>query len=286
MRVARDRAGVALGQRARPGPQRAAGAGRDRDRGRPAPRPGRDASALSVVPTVVRSGDAFNVVPADGELIFDMRADSQRGVRGRARGASRASSTASRSRPRWSACGRGWTRARPPRGLLERAGARLGRPIVGVSRGGASDASHFAASIPLTVDGLGPRGGGAHTPGGVRARAIAAASAPRWRWRWRPRCWRTRILSRAFRSPALGTCDPYARERLDTAASRPPSPPGPDPARGPDVLGGIVAMMWLVEAINTLDSNRARQATGSTPATSTTSGRSSPRRSCTSASST
>jgi glutamate carboxypeptidase len=33
------------------------------------------------------------------------------------------------------------------------------------SRGGASDASHFATAIPLTVDGLGPRGGGAHTPG-------------------------------------------------------------------------------------------------------------------------
>jgi glutamate carboxypeptidase len=50
------------------------------------------------------------------------------------------------------------------RELLERAGARLGRPIVAQSRGGASDASHFASSIPLTVDGLGPRGGGAHTP--------------------------------------------------------------------------------------------------------------------------
>ena len=32
------------------------------------------------------------------------------------------------------------------------------------SRGGASDASHFAGVIPLSVDGLGPRGGGAHTP--------------------------------------------------------------------------------------------------------------------------
>ena len=51
------------------------------------------------------------------------------------------------------------------RELLERASARLGRPIVGVSRGGASDASHFAPSIPLTVDGLGPRGGAAHNPG-------------------------------------------------------------------------------------------------------------------------
>jgi glutamate carboxypeptidase len=49
-------------------------------------------------------------------------------------------------------------------GLLEMASASLGRPIVGVSRGGASDASHLALQIPLTVDGLGPRGGGAHTP--------------------------------------------------------------------------------------------------------------------------
>jgi glutamate carboxypeptidase len=49
-------------------------------------------------------------------------------------------------------------------GLLERAAARLGRPLVGAERGGASDASHMAATVPLTIDGLGPRGGGAHTP--------------------------------------------------------------------------------------------------------------------------
>ena len=36
---------------------------------------------------------------------------------------------------------------------------------MGVRRGGASDASHLAAGIPLTVDGLGPRGGKAHNPG-------------------------------------------------------------------------------------------------------------------------
>jgi glutamate carboxypeptidase len=48
--------------------------------------------------------------------------------------------------------------------LLRDASARLGREIAGVPRGGASDASHFAETIALTVDGLGPRGGGAHTP--------------------------------------------------------------------------------------------------------------------------
>ena len=45
------------------------------------------------------------------------------------------------------------------------ASARLGRAVIGVGRGGASDASHLATTVPLTVDGLGPRGGGAHTPG-------------------------------------------------------------------------------------------------------------------------
>ena len=59
----------------------------------------------------------------------------------------------------------GWTRAGRPRGLLE-AGEPSWRDddVIGAARGGASDASHFAPAIPLTVDGLGPRGGGAHTP--------------------------------------------------------------------------------------------------------------------------
>ena len=44
------------------------------------------------------------------------------------------------------------------------------------ARGGASDASHFAASIPVTVDGLGPRGGLAHNPGEF---VLEAALLPR-----------------------------------------------------------------------------------------------------------
>ena len=51
-------------------------------------------------------------------------------------------------------------------------------------RGGASDASHFAAAIPVTVDGLGPRGGAAHNPDEyiveeslATARAVALALA-------------------------------------------------------------------------------------------------------------
>jgi glutamate carboxypeptidase len=48
--------------------------------------------------------------------------------------------------------------------VLERASAALGRPVTGVPRGGASDASHIATVVPVTIDGLGPRGGKAHNP--------------------------------------------------------------------------------------------------------------------------
>ena len=49
--------------------------------------------------------------------------------------------------------------------VLGRAANALGRPLHGRARGGASDAAHFAATIPVTIDGLGPRGGAAHNPG-------------------------------------------------------------------------------------------------------------------------
>ena len=48
---------------------------------------------------------------------------------------------------------------------LERAAARLSRPIVAVARGGASDASNVAPHVPLAIDGLGPVGALAHNPG-------------------------------------------------------------------------------------------------------------------------
>ncbi len=122
------------------------------------------AERLSVVPTVLRSGDAFNVVPAEGELIFDMRAETagafaavERAVPDELAGVG----LEARMERVWP----GMDARESTRALLEDASARLGRPVAGVSRGGASDASHFAGSIPLTVDGLGPRGGGAHTPG-------------------------------------------------------------------------------------------------------------------------
>jgi glutamate carboxypeptidase len=118
---------------------------------------------LSVVPTVIRSGEAFNVVPASGELIFDLRADGlgafEPVIAAVPDELDGVELTASIGR-RWP----GMNSRAATAGVLERASARLGRRIVGFKRGGASDASHFATSIPITVDGLGPRGGGAHTP--------------------------------------------------------------------------------------------------------------------------
>jgi glutamate carboxypeptidase len=118
---------------------------------------------LSVVPTLVRSGVAFNVVPAAGELICDLRAralDAFEQVIAAVPPEVDGVAFDARLERKWPGMDSGGVTDR----LLEGASARLGRPILGCSRGGASDASHFAATIPLTVDGLGPRGGGAHTP--------------------------------------------------------------------------------------------------------------------------
>jgi glutamate carboxypeptidase len=118
---------------------------------------------LSVVPTIVRSGKAFNVVPAEGELILDLRAD-RAGAFDEVLEAIPASLDGVTVEARLERVWPGMDSRAATADLLERASARLGRRIVGVARGGASDASHFAPSVPLTVDGLGPRGGGAHTP--------------------------------------------------------------------------------------------------------------------------
>ena len=117
---------------------------------------------LSVVPTIMRSGDAFNVVPAAGELIFDTRADRAEAFEPLL-AAVPAEIDGVAVRAEMQRVWPGMDAREATRGLLGAASELVGRPIVGVARGGASDASHFAARIPLTVDGLGPRGGGAHT---------------------------------------------------------------------------------------------------------------------------
>jgi glutamate carboxypeptidase len=119
---------------------------------------------LSVVPTVMRSGDAFNVVPATGELIFDLRSrrlEAFDGVMGAIAPELDEVTLQARMERKWPAM----DSERATAQLLVQASQLAGRPVIGMARGGASDASHFADTIALTVDGLGPRGGGAHTPG-------------------------------------------------------------------------------------------------------------------------
>jgi glutamate carboxypeptidase len=118
---------------------------------------------LTAVPTIVRSGDAINVVPGQGQLVADVRADRldafQRVLERVPREAGGAAIEAQVARE-WP----GMDARKPAAPLLARAGELLGRPVTPAARGGASDASHFAATIPFTVDGLGPLGGAAHNP--------------------------------------------------------------------------------------------------------------------------
>lgn len=117
--------------------------------------------SLTAVPTILRSGHAFNVVPATGELFCDLRSDRTGAfddVRDLVPASVGGAELRSEFARRWPAMDA--REATAP--LLEAASQRLGRSIVGAGRGGASDASHFAPAIPFTVDGLGPRGGAAH----------------------------------------------------------------------------------------------------------------------------
>ena len=121
------------------------------------------ADRLTAVPTIFRSGEAFNVVPPAG------RADLRRARRppGRVHAGDRVAAGGDRRGEAGGDARSGLARdghalgRRAPAGEGERG---AGAPIVASERGGASDASHMAAAIGLTVDGLGPRGGGAHTP--------------------------------------------------------------------------------------------------------------------------
>jgi glutamate carboxypeptidase len=118
---------------------------------------------LTAVPTVLHAGDAFNVVPGSGELVSDLRADRLDAFAAVLAavpdelGGARLEARLVREWP-------GMDARETTVALIDSASEALGRPIVGAGRGGASDASHFAAHIPLTVDGLGPLGGGAHAP--------------------------------------------------------------------------------------------------------------------------
>lgn len=121
------------------------------------------AQQLSVVPSRLQSGGAINVVPASGELMIDMRARSSAAFAQVIDALPRSSHDAS-IEPELIRSWPGMDSREATAGVLARAGELLGRPIVGAARGGASDASHLAGVVAVTIDGLGPRGGHAHAP--------------------------------------------------------------------------------------------------------------------------
>ena len=131
------------------------------------------ADHLTAVPTVLHAGEAFNVVPDHAELVCDVRADRSeafdRVLGAVPAGVGEATLAAELIRV--------WPGMDSEGGHRAAARRRRGAPRApgrGGARGGASDASHFAASIPLTVDGLGPRGGGAHAVARARPGALGA----------------------------------------------------------------------------------------------------------------
>jgi glutamate carboxypeptidase len=145
---------------------------------------------LTAIPTIINAGEAFNVVPAHGELVCDLRADRLAAFEPVLRAIPEQVGGA-RLEPHLLRAWPGMDTREATRDLLAAASERLGRAVLGAERGGASDASHMAAHVPLTVDGLGPRGGGAHSPGewvsaeSLRTRAevamavVSALLAPR-----------------------------------------------------------------------------------------------------------
>ncbi len=119
---------------------------------------------LTAVPTILNAGDAFNVVPGSGELYCDLRADDK-GAFDEVMASVPEEVEGVRLETKLLRVWPGMDAREPDAPVLAAAALHLGRPVHGHARGGASDASHFAPVIGVTIDGLGPRGGAAHNPG-------------------------------------------------------------------------------------------------------------------------
>ena len=148
------------------------------------------ASGTTVAATVAQSGTRTNVIPEDGTLLADARVWSE-GEADRVTLAIRGYAPAD---PRVEVSVEG-SFDRPPLeptpaslALYERArrlSEEMGFPLESVRVGGASDGNFTAAAGVPTLDGLGPRGGGAHARGEfvslsdlpVRAALLAALVA-------------------------------------------------------------------------------------------------------------
>ena len=209
---------------------------------------------LSAVPTIMNAGEAFNVVPPGGELFCDVRADRFDAFAPVIEsmptevGGARLEAELVRAWP-------GMDAREESRELLEAATGLLGRPVVGAERGGASDASHVAQRVALTVDGLGPRGGGAHNPEEYvlaeslpqRAEvALAVVAAALTRLGAAPEAL---ARGREPRSRQHEQRDREAGERQRAAASAPSRAAVPAPCRQPAGAGAITAAVSARAAV-------------------------------------
>lgn len=130
---------------------------------------------LSVVPSLLESGEGVNIVPGAGQLTVDVRArslDAFAPVLGQVPAELEEVQIEARIGRSWP--GMDASQAAAP--ALADAALRIGRPIMPASRGGASDASHLATVVPLTIDGLGPLGAGSHA---AHEHALASSFVPR-----------------------------------------------------------------------------------------------------------
>ena len=211
------------------GPQRAARAGRRWRSGSPRASDPAGPDRLTAVPTILSSGEAFNVVPPQGGWSATC-APTTWPPSSRCSRRCPTRSTGCRSSRRWCAPGPGWTRASATADLLADAAERLGRPMVASERGGASDASHIAhgrAAHDRRPGAARRRRAHARTSGSARRRC---ARAPRWRWRW-PR--RSSGVTRAVGSLS-GRLGQRRRHPPPHAPVRPPpAAPGRSSFRSP-----------------------------------------------------
>ncbi|MDO9352112.1 MAG: M20/M25/M40 family metallo-hydrolase [Solirubrobacteraceae bacterium] len=129
----------------------------------------------SVVPSIMQSGEGVNIVPGTGSLTCDVRADDAQAFEDVLAAVPTEldevvlEARIGRSWPGMDATGR----ALP---VLAAASDLLGRELRPATRGGASDASHVAAVVPLTIDGLGPLGEGSHA---AHEHLLASSLLPR-----------------------------------------------------------------------------------------------------------
>lgn len=133
------------------------------------------ADQRSVVPSLLSAGEGVNIVPGAGELTVDVRARDASAFAAvldavpAELGEVTLEARLGRSWP-------GMDAAAAAAPVLDAAALHLGRPIVPAARGGASDASHLATVVPLTIDGLGPLGAGSHA---THEHALASSFLPR-----------------------------------------------------------------------------------------------------------